>query len=258
MAKVTFGVKGGADKEMEGSFYNGPVPPAGPYTGKLKILWLVTNKNNDPMLKGMVELKAEKGHKNAKYDGYGVWFNLNVTDQGAPFINQFLAAISDGTELGIKKLKRAFWDGGITTEKPLPKKPHESAGEVIKIGTWKSGSPEGTTTISITTKKSVNPKDDSEKLDVRRWLMPAVPEEEEYDEDEDGDDEDEEASDGLDEFASDDSDDDEEDDDSSEDEEEEDDEDSDDEDDDEDEEEEEVVTPIKRTAKKKAGNKPLF
>lgn len=74
-------------------FYDGPVPPAGVYRVKVKFVQVKENRNGDPMLNGVAEIAEPKGSKKSKFNGYGIWFNQNVTDQGAPYLNQFLTAL---------------------------------------------------------------------------------------------------------------------------------------------------------------------
>lgn len=107
---------GGGAKNAEldlddSTFYDGPVPPKGVYRGKLKRLALKKNKNGDWMFNGVVEINETSRHKK-QYNGYGAWFNQNITESGAPFVNAFLDA------LGLSKAqKKAFWGStGVKTE----------------------------------------------------------------------------------------------------------------------------------------------
>jgi hypothetical protein len=123
-----------ADDVADGG-YSGPIPTErGVYSCYVKIFDLVTNKNGDPMLKGLAVVDVPKKHKFAKYNGYGIWFQQNITDQGKPFVNQLLSALSDGSAEHAARIRKAFWTVGAQTEKPLPAKPQQSAGAILKIG----------------------------------------------------------------------------------------------------------------------------
>ena len=254
MPTVKFGnhgitnTKEAVDAELEGGFYSGHVPQErGVYPCFVKILDLVTNKNGDAMVKGLAIVDAPKKHKFAEYNGYGIWFQQNVTDQGTPFVNQLLNALSDGTAGHARKIRTAFWEGGIQTEKPLPKKPSQSAGAILKIGPLRFMDLDEKK-IRILIAGKPGSYNGEAKLEAARYIMKTV--------EEDEDDEDEDEIDGLDEFSGDseasvDIDDEDEDDDEDDDEE--------DEDDEEPESEPEVVTPIKKkAASKKTRKEPAF
>lgn len=101
-----------------GGIYDGPVPPAAIYNVTLKKLRIKVNKNSDDMLNALLEIN-ETGEKK-QYNGYGVWDNLNVTDQGAPYINTLLDAIGAP--------RKTFWDSGVVKDTADPP-------NVLKVGT---------------------------------------------------------------------------------------------------------------------------
>lgn len=266
MAVIKFknvNTKEAVDKELEG-FYNGPAPTEkGIYPCYVKSLEMKTNKNKDPMISGMAIVDAPKGHKYFKFNGYAIFFQQNVTDQGMAYVNQFLDALSDGTKEHARKIRAGFWEGGLVTEKPLPDKASDTAGAIIKIGSLRLKNLEDKTLPILIMGKPVT-KDDEPKLEAGRYMMKKVeaPEEEyEYDEDEyeEGEEDEDENEEEVDEDPSEDDEaDTEEDDPEDEDEdseyEDEDEEDEEDEDEDEEEAEPVVVTPIK----KKARREPAF
>lgn len=98
-----------------GGKYAGPTPPSDTYKGIVRFLKMAAkpNKNGDPMLKGGVVINEPATSAKAKYNGYVVNFNLNISDQGVPFVNQFLDAISGGS----KQVRERFWDKGVQTAK---------------------------------------------------------------------------------------------------------------------------------------------
>lgn len=202
--KTKFGVKNAVGAEPTGGIYTGDDPPKGAYKGILKMLTLKNNKNNDPMLNGLVEFRADKGDKkNTKYNGFGLWFNLNITDQGKGHVNQFLNSLSDGSEIGMRKIQNSFWNEGCLTEKRLGPNVGDSAGNVLRIGPLKVGSPEGGLPISVLIRIGKDKRkghEGEEQVLVARWLVPKDLEDEEEEdeyEDEEVDDEDtDERSDG--------------------------------------------------------------
>jgi len=66
--------------------------PRGVFRVWIKKITVVKNKNDDDMLKITAEIfdtaKDKKG-----YNGYAFWENQNITEQGAPFLKQFLKSI---------------------------------------------------------------------------------------------------------------------------------------------------------------------
>lgn len=72
--------------------YDGPVPPKGLYRVVVKFWKIVENRNNDPMFKVLMEIAEPKASEKAKYNGYAIWHNANLTDKGAGFVNGMLDA----------------------------------------------------------------------------------------------------------------------------------------------------------------------
>lgn len=116
MAKVKWAISDD-DPEFVPSFdvYDGPEPPAGVYRFRLRRLGIRKNSNNDDMLNGLLVISDSRPDKK-KYNGWTVWFNQNVTDQGKPYLVQFLASI--GVTLSDFVNKSAH-DGATVTERPV-------------------------------------------------------------------------------------------------------------------------------------------
>lgn len=94
MPKAKWGIDADEPEELQTfDAYDGPTPPAGVYHFVLKRLSVRENRNKDDMLNGLVEIRMPKGDERAKYNGWSVWFNQNVTDQGKPYVLQFLKAL---------------------------------------------------------------------------------------------------------------------------------------------------------------------
>lgn len=110
MPKHSFKVSAEAARsELDTSgFYTGDTPPNGTYRGVLKKLWLKKTKNDDPAFSCLFEIQEPKGSSKAKYNGAGVFDWLNLTDQGAPFVNHFLSALGFGANMDEINKKGGF------------------------------------------------------------------------------------------------------------------------------------------------------
>lgn len=140
--------------------YEGEQPPKGVYRCFLKGLRLKENKNNDKMLNGLLIIAEPKSSKKAQYNGYGFWFNLNITKQGAPWVNNFLAAIAPAGKSDA--IRKAFWQQKVMIDKDEPP-------NVISIGILKITG--GKDIFVKANCKFVPAKGDyDEKLDVLRFL----------------------------------------------------------------------------------------
>ncbi len=101
--------------------YTGPTPPAGVYRVEIKLARLVQeNKSGNPMLKVLFEIVDAKGPK-SKYKGAGIWWNGNLTAQGAPFVNRWAEAF------GMQYT--ALWRGGVVLDDDNDDQP-----SILKIG----------------------------------------------------------------------------------------------------------------------------
>lgn len=122
--KFTFNLSS-ADKSAElgdGNFYDGDVPPKGVYLTTIKLIRIKTNKNDDPMLNVLTEIAEPKSSAKSKYNGYGIWNNINVTPQSAAFVNNFLDSVDPSG-----KMKSAFYDDKVLTD-------DENPPNLVKVG----------------------------------------------------------------------------------------------------------------------------
>lgn len=161
MPKRTFKVSGNAaDAELSGNFYDGETPPPGTYDVILKKMRLKENKNGDDMLNLLYEINEPKSSEKFEYNGYGFWENRNVTDSGAPFVNQFLDAFGFD--------KKAFWAGVVLDEEDPP--------NVTKIGAKRFT---GEHAARVGTKN--DPYNGEDRLAITRFLKPKEADEDEGD-----------------------------------------------------------------------------
>lgn len=74
--------------------YEGPpLPLTGVFWFKLELLKMKQNSKGDDMMNGLLVAEMPSNHHAAEYNGAPLWFNLNQTDQGAPYTKAFLDAL---------------------------------------------------------------------------------------------------------------------------------------------------------------------
>jgi hypothetical protein len=164
------GVGAGAAEGRAG--WSGDLPPTGAYTGKLKIVTVgaISQAAKNPANRGKPKFNVGVelfDTPEGKYDGFMAWGSLNLIDSGVPYINQFLHALTDGSDKSIAAMETAFYkDGPIVDDRQQ---------HVLKIGTLKIDSPNGDLPIKVSIKKSsyFNPetKQTSESSRIESFLM---------------------------------------------------------------------------------------
>lgn len=137
MPKFNLSINGVNEEAAEGrEQWSGPLPPKGSYPAVLKMVKVKKIKNkSDNRLQIMVLLDTDD-----EYNGCPVFGGVNLTDQGIPYVNQFLQSLTDGSDAAFTKIKKAFYAGFVVDEKKE---------NVLKIGTLKINSPEGELPIRI-------------------------------------------------------------------------------------------------------------
>lgn len=134
--------------------WSGPTPHNGVYDGKLKVAQIIVidpdgrkkSKNaGKNRVKIGVELAGNTG-EDAKYNGFTAWGGVNLIDNtdAKRFINQWLLALTDGSDAEFLAIKKAFYEGGLRVDE---KKEHITA-----IGRWKVASPNGELPIKVSLK----------------------------------------------------------------------------------------------------------
>lgn len=93
-----------------GGFYDGPPPPPDTYRGVVKRLAL--NKIKSGPNEGADRIALVLEIAEGPYQGAGIITSFNLTQQGAPFLNQFLYALTDGTQEQKDGIRQAFWRVG--------------------------------------------------------------------------------------------------------------------------------------------------
>lgn len=154
MPKFDLDINGVDDGVAEGyEVWSGPLPPQGVYDGKLKVAQIVVidpDGRNKAKYAGKnrvkigIELAGNTGDK-AQYNGFVAWGGNNLVDSSKQFINQWLLALTDGSDEEFLAIKKAFYEGGIRVDE---KKEHITA-----IGRWKVESPNGELPVKISLKQ---------------------------------------------------------------------------------------------------------
>jgi hypothetical protein len=151
MAKFNLGISAKAGLEAgaaEGrEAWAGEIPVTGVYEGVLKVMSIgVIGENaknaGKPKFAIGVELRNTPG---GTYDGYIAWGNLNMIDSSLPYINQFLLALTDGSDEQFTLIKKAFYETTPTVD--------ERQKHVLKIGRWNVNSPKGELPITVSLKQ---------------------------------------------------------------------------------------------------------
>lgn len=164
------GVGAGAAEGRAG--WGGELPPTGAYNGKLKIVSFgaISQTAKNPANRGKPKFSIGVELCNTpegKYDGFMAWGNLNLIDSGIPYINQFLHALTDGSDKAISAVERAFYNDGPIVDNDQK--------HILKIGNFPVNSPNGELPIKVSIKKSsyFNPetKQTSESSRVEAFLM---------------------------------------------------------------------------------------
>jgi hypothetical protein len=154
MPKFDLDINGVDQDAFDGyAIWDGPLPTDGIYDGKLKVAKILVidadGKNHSKNQgKNRVNIGVElAGNVDSKkpFNGYVAFGGVNLVESGIGFVNQWLRALTDGSEEEFTEIKKAFYEGGIRVDE---KKEHITA-----IGRWKVESPEGELPIKVALKQ---------------------------------------------------------------------------------------------------------
>lgn len=115
------------------SIYNGPPPPPGIYLATIRRMGIRKIQTGIDVGADRITLSLEI--RDGDYAGARIAHSLNVTEQGAPYANQFLESLSDGRESQKTAIRHAFWKVGYkvgSTDDGQMVKPFEQIGADIK------------------------------------------------------------------------------------------------------------------------------
>ena len=155
MPKVKWGIDPNEPEELEQfDVYDGPDLKSGVYQGNLTRLSIKENRNGDDMLNGMFVVADDT---KPQFNGAVLWFNQNVTEQGKPYVLQFLKAIG----LSWKD----FTDRTVTEDSDRPTK-------VTKIGKVKfNDGHEVPVRVNVGLGKA-SPEYPERKMEIKSFLTP--------------------------------------------------------------------------------------
>jgi hypothetical protein len=114
--------------------YDGPPPTAGLYKGKVKKLLLQQVESGEK--KGEQRILVICDITVGKFKGAGVAKWLQLTKQGSPWVNQFLRALTDGSDAAFADMRAGF-KKGYACEGPDSKKRYsieKFANKFVPIG----------------------------------------------------------------------------------------------------------------------------
>jgi len=148
--------------------WDGEIPPNGAYMGKLKICQLAyaserAKNPGAPMLKIGVELF---GTPEKKYDGYVTFRNLVLIESTRTFVNQFLQALTDGSQAQLAKLQKGFKSMNVDQDQK----------NVLAIANLKINSPQGELPIKVDLKQRTYTPEGGEPIrssQINRFLLSA-------------------------------------------------------------------------------------
>lgn len=148
MPKMNLGLNGADQGAAQGyeAWPEDKLPPTGSYNGVLKVCQMTkTGPNAKNPDAHMIKVGVEINDPGQDWHGYVAFRNLVIIDKTIPYVNQFLLALTDGSDAAFDKIKKAFWDNGpIVDERQV---------NVLKIGTYKVDSPEGKLPIKVSVKR---------------------------------------------------------------------------------------------------------
>ena len=147
MPKINFGIADAADQEAASGYavYKGELPPNGAYEVVLKVVKVSKIGSGEDKGKNRLQLVTimdDPDHPD--YDGCPVFGGLNLTDQGVPYVNQFLESLTDGSDKAKADIKRAFWKTGPIVD--------DAKEHIKKIGKTNVNSPSGAIRLLVGTK----------------------------------------------------------------------------------------------------------
>lgn len=147
MAKINFGIADAADQEAASGYpvYKGELPENGAYEAILKVVKVTKIGSGADKGKNRLQLVLILDDpEHPEYDGCPAFGGLNLTDQGVPYVNQFLESLTDGSDTAKAAAKRAFWKTGPIVD--------DAKEHIKKIGKINVNSPQGEIRVLIGTK----------------------------------------------------------------------------------------------------------
>lgn len=156
----------------DGSWYDGPLPKPGFYKGPIKKVLIQRGKNG---LRWMVLCEIGDG----KYKGAGVAKWLQPEGENIKWFNQWLHAMTDGSEAQMKAITKAFKEIGFAVEE----KDNKGRLPVVRIG--KKFNPIGKVIGFMVKQRTIEggERDGETVAEISRFVIPRGAEEDDEDTD---------------------------------------------------------------------------
>ena len=164
MPKINFGVADAADVAAADGYpvYKGELPPNGAYEAILKVVKVGKIGSGNDKGKNRLQIVAildDPDHP--EFNGCPVFDNKNLTEQGVPYVNQFLEALTDGSDAAKKAILKAFWKTGPIVD--------DAKEHILKIGRTQVNSPKGTIRVTVGTK--LNTWQGNTSVKAQQWML---------------------------------------------------------------------------------------
>lgn len=164
MPKINFGIADAADVAAAGGYevYKGELPPNGAYEATLKVVKVGKIGSGPDKGKNRLTITAIiEDDEYPDFEGCPAFGNLNLTDQGVPYINQFLESLTDGSETAKKAIRTAFWKTGPIVD--------DAKEHILRIGKTQVNSPKGEIRVLIGTK--LNTYQGATMVRIQQWML---------------------------------------------------------------------------------------
>lgn len=160
--KVKFDVDGKGDEAWGGDFksYEGKPPPKGNYIVRVKRMTIGAIKNGDnkgkPRISVLCEVVGGAGSdgiddKNYEYLGAPIWDGLNIIKSQTGKVNNFLHALTDGSDSAKRAVETAFWPPNGPKAEKVKKEGKPDVVHIVQIGKYAIGSPDGNLLVRVVT-----------------------------------------------------------------------------------------------------------
>ena len=163
MAKLNFGIADATEVAAASGYpvYEGPMPPAGVYRGKLKVVKVGKIGSGDNKGKSrLMTVVTIDDPKHPEYRGCPAFGGLNITEQGVPYVNQFLDSQTDGSDKATSAIRKAFWNTGPIVD--------DAKEHIKKIGRTNVNSPSGEIEVVVAT--TLGTYQGKTTVNVGQWL----------------------------------------------------------------------------------------
>ena len=164
MPKINFGIADAADVAASQGFdvYQGELPPNGAYRAQVKVVKVGKIGSGENKGKSRLQITAIIDDPDyEEFKGCPAFGNLNLTDQGVPYVNQFLESLTDGTDKAKAAIKTGFWKTGPIVD--------DAKEHIVRIGKTQVNSPKGELFVIVGTKQ--NTYQGTTTVRIQQWML---------------------------------------------------------------------------------------